>query len=144
MPRQMLLCAINLWKRVQSQTNGTNFGCSLWETSTGWIEHCRGLISVNLSAKSDPVSSSAAAKEATRLSGYIAAFDKLPARRLGTEAIYTELTSFGADYGPVFRGLEDCYVSGLEAVAKTGVPASTLTMPKNHEPQVIMHPAILD
>lgn len=137
---------------LRSQSLGTRavsdkwdeFRVFSWETSTGWIEHCRGLISVSLSTKSDPVSNSADTKEATGLSGHIAAFDKLKAQRLRTEAIYTELKSFGADYGPVFRGLEDCFVSGLEAVAKTGVLASTQTMPKNHEPQVIIHPAILD
>nr|POF04498.1 reducing polyketide synthase pks1 [Quercus suber] len=116
--------------------------CS-WDTKRGWIEHCRGLVAVRGSGSN--------AVDVKR--SQIAA-DTLKARTDGIEAeakeevnvplLYEQLTEVGAGYGSTFQGLSPCFGSDTGAWAKLIAPNTKAVLPKEHESNLIVHPAFLD
>ena len=137
---------------LRAYTEGTRNSSSTWDEfrifswarDRNWIEHCRGLISAQkatdnavdgpqqiLNAKATLISHMKAIKDACR-------FPVNPAE------MYQTLNAKGAGYGPAFQGLENCSASDDHAVADLIVPDTKSTMPMSHEPDLIIHPALLD
>jgi acyl transferase domain-containing protein/NADPH:quinone reductase-like Zn-dependent oxidoreductase len=117
--------------------------CS-WDVKRGWLQHCHGLVGVRSSAATNAVDahrtqSASKAFEARKLGIIDASTEKVD-----LQAMYETLTAVGAEYGPVFTGLEPCQASDSTAHAELVVPDTKSLMPKGYETDLIVHPALLD
>ncbi|THW09044.1 polyketide synthase [Aureobasidium pullulans] len=117
--------------------------CS-WDSKRGWLQHCHGLVGVRTSPATNGVDAhkaeSAAKAFELRKSNIISASTDV----VDTKAMYETLTAVGAEYGPVFTGLKPCQASDKTAHAQLIVPDTKSLMPKGHETDLIVHPALLD
>ncbi|CZR56253.1 related to polyketide synthase [Phialocephala subalpina] len=116
-----------------------------WSKDRSWIEHCRGLISVVKSVDGNIVDGAQQILDAkAELVSKMASFSQACTSAVDTPLMYRTLTEAGAGYGPTFQGLENCRASDNHAVADLIIPDTASLMPKNFEPEFIIHPAFLD
>ncbi|KAF8858215.1 ketoacyl-synt-domain-containing protein [Acephala macrosclerotiorum] len=116
-----------------------------WSEDRSWIEHCRGLISVVKSADGNIVDGAQQILNTkAELVSRMTSFSKACTSAVNTPLMYETLTNAGACYGPTFQGLENCRASDNHAVADLIIPDTASLMPKNFEPDFIIHPAFLD
>ena len=115
-----------------------------WAKDRGWIEHARGLIAVSKRESNavDGVRQLDDSKKALRLK--MDSINEASKSPVSQSEMYETLTAIGADYGSTFQGLENCRASDEHAVADLVIPDTAATMPKHHEPNFIIHPALLD
>lgn len=117
--------------------------CS-WDSKRGWLQHCHGLIGV----RGNPVENTVDAhkiKNTTKIlkakkSSIISASTDV----VNLKTMYENLAKVGAEYGPVFTGLEPCKASDTTAHAELIVPDTKAHMPKGHQTDLVVHPALLD
>jgi NADPH:quinone reductase-like Zn-dependent oxidoreductase len=116
-----------------------------WAKDRSWIEHCRGLISVVKSIESNVVDGAKQNLDVkATLISRMASIAEACSSDVNTPQMYETLDAAGAGYGPTFRGLENCKASDNYAVADLIIPDTAALMPKNYEPDFIIHPAFLD
>ncbi|OAA60318.1 Beta-ketoacyl synthase [Niveomyces insectorum RCEF 264] len=127
----------------QSSKVWDEFRVFSWTQDRNWVEHCRGLIRVELSAGGNPVYDANAAENAA-LSGRIAEILTGSVDPVDPKDIYKELEDVTAKYTPQFQSMEKCKASDTTCVADVVVPNTSRGMPKGHEPQLYIHPAFLD
>lgn len=116
-----------------------------WAKDRSWIEHCRGLISVVKSTESNVVDGTKQSLDAkSTMISRMACITDACASDVNTPQMYETLEAAGAGYGPTFQGLENCKASDNYAVADLIIPDTAALMPKNHEQDYLIHPALLD
>ena len=116
-----------------------------WAKDRGWIEHCRGLISVQKRANNNVIDGARQSLDTKKmLISQMASIADACTFSVKQAEMYDALTAMGAGYGPAFQGLENCAGSDNHAIADLVVPDTKSTMPMNHEPEFIIHPAFLD
>ncbi|KAG9237456.1 putative polyketide synthase [Amylocarpus encephaloides] len=116
-----------------------------WAKDRSWIEHCRGLISVQKGTESNVVNGAQLMLEQKKeLTQRMASITEASTTDVLPSNMYEVLTAAGAGYGETFQGLENCKASGNYAVADLIVPNTAAVMPHGHEPDMIIHPAFLD
>jgi acyl transferase domain-containing protein/NADPH:quinone reductase-like Zn-dependent oxidoreductase len=116
-----------------------------WAKDRSWIEHCRGLISVRKSTGTNDVDGAQQILDAkTMLISQMASISNACMSPVRPSDMYESLEAKGAGYGPTFQGLENCLASDNNAFADLVVPDTKSTMPMSHEPDFIIHPALLD
>lgn len=117
------------------------FRISSWASSRGWLEHCRGLISVKKESATNPISSleqrdaNARRQQAKNLNYPIS-----------LQKFYTELGDCGAGYRSVFTlqtngGLG---ASGGYSTCGVAVPDTSSIMPMSYETPSILPTAFID
>jgi acyl transferase domain-containing protein/NADPH:quinone reductase-like Zn-dependent oxidoreductase len=116
-----------------------------WAKDRSWIDHCRGLISVQKSIDNNAVNGAQQILDGkTMLISQMASIIDACTSPVKPSEMYDALTAKGAGYGPTFQGLENCTGCDNHAVADLIVPDTKSTMPMGHEPDFIIHPAFLD
>nr|AEJ54468.1 reducing polyketide synthase [Dolichousnea longissima]AEJ54469.1 reducing polyketide synthase [Dolichousnea longissima] len=82
-----------------------------WKQETGWMEHCRGQIAVQLDKQSNPVEGSRSHETGRALTAErIARTAEASADGVECEKIYETFTSMGLDFGPSFHNLVECRI----------------------------------
>lgn len=113
--------------------------------SSGWNEHCRGLISVVYQRSPNEVDAGKERQEA----------QKTYAHRLGdavqsctqpmqSQQIYQELGKAGLNYGPCFCNLSEVFHGIGQAVGVIRIPDTKSLMPYEYEHEHLVHPATMD
>ncbi|CAG8978751.1 hypothetical protein HYALB_00011512 [Hymenoscyphus albidus] len=116
-----------------------------WDKDRSWIEHCRGLISVQKIQDGNVVNGAQLKVDAKNdLMARISKITEKSTTDVKAGDMYDALTAAGADYGEMFRGMENCRASNNTAVAELIIPNTATIMPHGHEPDMIIHPAVLD
>lgn len=115
-----------------------------WAKNRGWIEHARGLISVTKREVNVVDGARQLADSKSALSSQMAKINEACKSHVKPSEMYKTLTAIGAEYGTTFQGLENCRASDEYAVADLVIPNTAATMPMGYEPNLIIHPALLD
>ncbi|KAH6664674.1 polyketide synthase [Halenospora varia] len=116
-----------------------------WAKDRSWIEHCRGHISVTKKLDANAVDGAQQILDAkTSLVTQMAGITSACTTDVKPSKMYEELEIAGAGYGETFQGLENCKADDTHAIADLIVPNTASTMPKEHETNMIIHPAFLD
>lgn len=116
-----------------------------WDKDRSWIEHCRGLISVQKGLEGNVVNGVQQTLDAKNdLIARISQISQGSTTDVKASDMYDTLTAGGAGYGETFKGMENCKASDNYAVAELVVPNTAAVMPHGHEPDMIIHPAFLD
>ncbi|KAI5251279.1 polyketide synthase [Aureobasidium subglaciale] len=117
--------------------------CS-WDAKRGWLQHCHGLVGVRSSPAVNSVDAHKAQSATKAFETRKAAIVEASTDTVDVKDMYETLTAIGAEYGPVFTGLEPCKASDSTAHAELIVPDTKSLMPKGYETDLIVHPALLD
>ncbi|KAI5244506.1 polyketide synthase [Aureobasidium subglaciale] len=117
--------------------------CS-WDAKRGWLQHCHGLVGVRSSPAVNSVDAHKVQSATKAFESRKAAIVEASTDIVNVKDMYETLTAIGAEYGPVFTGLEPCKASDSTAHAELIVPDTKSLMPKGYETDLIVHPALLD
>ena len=116
-----------------------------WAKDRGWIEHCRGLISVQRNTDVNLIDGAQQALDAkTSIISKMTSITNVCNALVNAQSMYENLRAAGVGYGETFQGLENCRASEGHAVADLIIPDTAAVMPMHHEPDFIIHPATLD
>ena len=116
-----------------------------WEKDRKWIEHCKGIISLQTEPESNPITGkmqSEIRKEelARRTSSTLNSCKS----SVNEEDLHRNVAGVGLEYGPSFRGLYDIRRCDSMTSYKLVIPHTAAVMPSNAESDLIIHPATLD
>ncbi|KAF4124439.1 Acyl transferase domain in polyketide synthase (PKS) enzyme [Geosmithia morbida] len=118
------------------------FRISSWQSGRGWLENCRGLVSVKKPSAGNPVSDSLyqTAKLHRENSTIYGGQD------LSLEEFYAELYACGAAYQAPFRAQEDAKINlrSNYSTSSVAVPETRSFMDSNHEVPSILPTALAD
>jgi len=119
---------------ISSSTNGMT-----------WIEHCRGLISVQKYTEVTEVDGGREdSEEKEEYIRMIAGFEAECATEHEMNEIYTALRDLGLNFGPTFANMNKARSSSEKCVAEIAIPDTAAVMPAKFEYPFILHPATLD
>lgn len=135
-----------------------------WTKERGWLEHCRGLIRVEMAegasgagkAATAPATATnevhdATATEKAALAARKARIAGSVSEPVSAKDLYEDLEAVTAKYAPTFQSMENC-VAGMgsaplstsSCTADIVIPDTAELMPKHYEPELVVHPAFLD
>lgn len=120
------------------------FLISSWHKTQGWVEHCRGLVAVKATTENDIDGQRQANLVQASLRTEISAIEKACTSPVDSEAMYDVLATKGVEYSSVYRTLKDIRACNNYSVANVGVPDVAAMMPNQFQPNLIIHPALLD
>lgn len=132
---------------------GTRFSSDLWDEfiicswtrEKGWMEHCKGLISVKPGEDMNVVDGLRQTREAEIiLHETIERIEKNCKFEIDKQKMYKSLSELGATYGPTFQGIDNCRACDTYSMADIIVPDTASVMPMSFQPDLIIHPAFLD
>ncbi|KAL9122898.1 MAG: hypothetical protein Q9187_000549 [Circinaria calcarea] len=110
-----------------------------------WMEHCRGLISIQKIANPSEVNGTRYCKEEAEIYKETMVHAEAKCKtEIDTKELYESLRAIGLDYGPTFANMGTAYASPNSCVAKITVPDTASVMPMNFQFPYILHPATLD
>ncbi|RYP44955.1 hypothetical protein DL768_008640 [Monosporascus sp. mg162] len=118
------------------------FRISSWTSSRGWLEHCRGLVSMKKQISANPVNNSRyRAARARRQSAMNTSGRDLPLKEF-----YEELHEFGAGYTGAFTLQEGASLKICDtyATSSVAVPDTSSTMHSNYETPSMLPAAFTD
>lgn len=134
---------------MRSQAEGTRsysdewdeFRILSWTSNRGWLEHCRGLVSVR-KLETNTVNSSTRQASVARLRDA----EESCTQSVDLATFYADLDSHGASYGPFFRFHNECGFrsSTNSSISDLIVPETATCMPANHEAPSILSTAFTD
>ena len=108
-----------------------------------WLEHCKGLISVDFAAEvSEQARWSASASPTSKLVGPKNASDYR--LRLDPRDIYFGMRSVGICHGPIFQNLKSIRARTKQSVTSFAVADTASTMPYHHQHKHVLDPTTLD
>lgn len=138
---------------LRPQIEGTRGDSDAWDEfrirsfskGKGWVEHCRGLIAARQGDAQNAVDGKRSATAAAEfLNKKLAEVKSRSVEPVNTPLLYETLAEVGAGYGPCFQGLDKCTGSDTHAMADLIVPDTKSTLPKEHETDMVIHPAFFD
>jgi NADPH:quinone reductase-like Zn-dependent oxidoreductase len=115
-----------------------------WSSKRGWTQHCRGLVGVRKSSKANDLVLGSIDENKNNINNLKNQIIASSVNHISEEHLYQVLTNLGADYGPTFQGLENCYADSYHSHANLYVRDTTSLMPKEFQPPLVVHPAFLD
>ncbi|KAE8361501.1 hypothetical protein BDV27DRAFT_147770 [Aspergillus caelatus] len=133
-----------------SSVTWNEFVVSSWTQQRGWIQHCRGLVSIETES---PVSEGSTtinkfAEYQDGKSPWVTSLRKEKVCRTQTDckAMYSSLEAIGTGYGMTLQGLKNIAISGGGelTVAELLVPDTAATMPQVYEKKYLVHPTVLE
>lgn len=122
------------------------FKVFFWTAEMGWIEHCRGQISVSDDKKPNDVDGEHTSHVTSKFSTseQIRNIDAACLSSISSQRIYEAVSHIGIEYGASMAKFSDCRVGHNHAVGSVRVPGTASIMPRHFEPSLIVHPAFLD
>ena len=117
-----------------------------WTEETGWLEHCRGLVSV-LDGRIDAnVVDGQQELEAQRLfyRNLIKESENACVNEVDCEKTYERLYGAGLEFGPSFQCVRKVRVGEGHGVGIVRIPDTATLMPHGFETPLIIHPATFD
>jgi NADPH:quinone reductase-like Zn-dependent oxidoreductase/malonyl CoA-acyl carrier protein transacylase len=129
----------------RSTDSWDEFRIFAWASEKGWIEHCRGMVGVQKD-KGVNVVDGQRQKDTEKefIRSQSAMMNEKCTEVVDLEKLKANLQSVGVYYGPAFQGFLECRTDEQLAVAEVEVANTAAVMPKNFEPELVMHPATLD
>ncbi|KAF3392979.1 Compactin diketide synthase mokB [Talaromyces pinophilus] len=116
-----------------------------WSSQRGWINHCHGLVGVRNSLDGGASGTfGSGLKSRSHIQSRKSKILSSSANHVPDDRLYQVLTDLGADYGPTFKGLENCYADSHHSHADLHIRDTTALMPKNFQSPLHVHPAFLD
>lgn len=116
-----------------------------WSSQRGWIKHCHGLVGVRNSFHGDASGAfGSGAKSRSYIQKRMSNILSSSTNHVPEGRLYQVLTDLGADYGPTFKGLENCYADSHHSHADLHIRDTTTLMPKSFQSPLFVHPAFLD
>uniref|UniRef100_A0A093XSQ6 Lovastatin nonaketide synthase n=1 Tax=Talaromyces marneffei PM1 TaxID=1077442 RepID=A0A093XSQ6_TALMA len=116
-----------------------------WSSQRGWIKHCHGLVGVRNSFYGDASGVfGSGLKNRSHIQNQKSKILSCSTNHVPEGRLYQVLTDLGADYGPTFKGLENCYADSNHSHAHLYIRDTTSLMPKNFQSPLFVHPAFLD
>lgn len=112
-----------------SATGWQDFSVSSVTADSVWLEHCKGLIKIDL--QSQESASNARPQGDYRI-------------RVDPKDIYATLRSAGIFHGPIFQNLKNIQARDKQSVSAFIVADTAATMPNNYQHEHIVHPTTLD
>lgn len=131
-------------------TRGTSdvwdqFKIHSWSSQRGWIKHCHGLVGVRNSFHDDASEIfGSGLKNKNNLQNRMSKILSSSTNHIPEDRLYQVLTNIGADYGPTFKGLENCYADSHHSHADLHIRDTIALMPKHFQSPLFVHPAFLD
>ena len=117
-----------------------------WKKNSGWVEHCRGLISLHL-ANGVPnvidVTAIMAARE-THYSDLRAAAEAACTVFVDIPRAYETFADAGLEFGTLFQNVQEARACPGQCVGVISIPDTTAMMPFKYESDYMVHPATLD
>ena len=116
-----------------------------WEKDRNWIEHCKGIISLQIEPDSNPITGDLHSEiHKEELAKKISSSRDKCKLSMNEEDLHQTVAEVGMNYGPTFRGLSDIRRCDQMTSYNLIVPHTAAIMPSNAESDIIMHPATLD
>lgn len=127
-------------------TSWTEFVIFSWTTETGWIEHCKGLISLQQNEQ-EPNPINGKRQISVQQDQHSNTIESLQSRcrtTVRSANIYSRFSRMGLEYGPAFRSIIAGRASTDSAICSISVVDTSSMMPHNFETRMLIHPATLD
>ena len=122
-----------------------DFSISSWTQEQGWIEHCRGLVSLERSKEQNVVDGKRNEEdERSALENWTSELTKTCSTSLDCAKMYDIWAKGGLVFGPTFRNIYEAHISPGQAVVSLRIPETASRMPYSWESYSIIHPATLD
>ena len=117
-----------------------------WSESTGWSEHCHGLISFVEGEKEHNVIDGERHSRMTRseLEDIITSDDRDCSVEIDCKRAYNMLLKSGLEFGPTFRNIVEAQACAGRCIGTLAASDPASVMPHGFQSQYIVHPAILD
>ncbi|QSZ34031.1 hypothetical protein DSL72_005611 [Monilinia vaccinii-corymbosi] len=130
---------MTLQLRPRSQDNPASdvwdeFKVHSWAANKGWTLHCEGLIGTKLGNHDLEVGVKSTIGKITEAATSI----------INKSKLYDSLSNIGVLYGPSFQGMNECRACEHASMAHVVVPDTKQEMPKEHQEDMIIHPALLE
>ncbi|GAW18084.1 hypothetical protein ANO14919_075550 [Xylariales sp. No.14919] len=107
----------------------------------GWIEHCKGLISVMFDSKTDGASTWSSVSHAA---GNRPGEPFVASRRITPEQLFGELHDVGVKHGPAFQNLVEIKAGRGQSYGTFRIANTKSLMPGHYERDHVIHPVTLD
>lgn len=104
--------------------------CSVTADNT-WLEHCKGLIKVDVQHHQSPWRAAPPTQADYRI-------------RVDPRDVYAGLRSAGIHHGPIFQNLKNIRARDKQSVSAFTVADTASTMPSHYQHQHVIHPTTLD
>lgn len=120
------------------------FRVNSWVKSKGWIQHCKGLVSLK-SKIYNGVDGQLHQRNAEAL--LISAVKEISAKASSTvdkTKMYEHLARLGVSYGPSFQGTNNCKVGSSCSTGSITAMDTMQEMPQNYQNSTVIHPALLE
>ncbi|EDN97069.1 hypothetical protein SS1G_01997 [Sclerotinia sclerotiorum 1980 UF-70] len=124
-PRAHDNSASNIWDEFKIHS---------WAANKGWTLHCQGIISTKLDHHN--------LESATKST--MAEITEAATSAINKSVLYNSLSNLGVSYGPSFQGMNECHACENASMAQVMVPDTKQEMPKEHQEDMIIHPAFLE
>ncbi|MCJ1285020.1 hypothetical protein MMC26_004357 [Xylographa opegraphella] len=122
-----------------------DFSISSWTEEQGWIEHCRGLISVQKAKEQNSIDGKRNEEdEKSTFRNWTSQLRKSCSTPLDSTKMYDIWAKGGLVFGPTYRNIYEAHVSPGQAVVSLHIPDTASRMPYSWESYSIIHPATLD
>ncbi|KAK4677801.1 Type I Iterative PKS [Podospora pseudoanserina] len=121
----------------------TEFNVQSVSSDNIWIDHCKGLISVEHSSGDEM----GFCQNALPGHGFKLAHpmnESAYRTRVSPQDMYAGLRSGGICHGPIFQNIKSIRTRGQQSVTSFTVADSKATMPKHHQHDHVVHPTTLD
>ena len=117
-----------------------------WTEKSGWVEHCRGLISLDLGNGVPNVVDGTAimAARETQYSDLRAAAEAACTVFVDIPRAYETFTDAGLEFGTLFQNLQEARACPGQCVGIISIPDTTSMMPFKYESDYVVHPTTLD
>ncbi|KAA8573978.1 hypothetical protein EYC84_005518 [Monilinia fructicola] len=130
---------ITLQLRPRSQGNSASdvwdeFKVHSWGSNKGWTLHCEGLIGTKLDNHDLEVGVKSTIKNISEAATSV----------INKSELYNSLSDIGVSYGSSFQGMNECHACEHASMAHVVVPDTKQEMPKEHQEDMIIHPALLE
>ncbi|KAK0741973.1 hypothetical protein B0T21DRAFT_408828 [Apiosordaria backusii] len=130
-------------EKVLNIKGWTEFRVQSVSSDNIWMDHCKGLISVEYSSGDEM----GFCQNALPGHGFKLAHsmnDAAYRTRISPHDMYAGLRSGGICHGPIFQNIKSIRTRGQQSVTSFTVANSRATMPKNHQHDHVVHPTTLD
>ena len=122
-----------------------DFSISSWTEEQGWIEHCRGLISVEKGREQNAIDGKRHEEdERSAFKSWKSELRKDCSTSLDCVKMYDIWAKGGLVFGPTYRNIYEAHVNPGQAVVSLHIPETASRMPYSWESYSIIHPATLD